>query len=542
MQTGNERSRSPSPSRDASLGYQVGHLPKGSQVLFYHAADPAASGAAFVRTWAESSPWLLQSHGWLQGVLQQPFDPSSLSSSDKNTWPLVLPRKDIVFVDKTGKKIDKSASAARRCLLIRELASLQPPVISLVFVRWGGKYSAWMDEEEENDGDWGKYGSPPSDSYMTALVDQGVAVHPKLTSKGIAGPLPEYEIFQFFVGHSKHVALIAKKAEWLASSVLKGRRKTCFWMLWPAEWQDTGDPDFACYVERQSLFNAMRACEAAGIRSGFPHPSDLLETITSKTWMATLCLNPQSHLPAAAMVSRELIASDPQAAARHALATLEHIRSMRPFKTAPDEAPAPSAINKDGIKKGMVKCGWSWENRFVLSFNSAKQLETRMSELMGLPGCLASCCIVQEWVDFDFEMRLYFLLAEEWLPGARLDPRRIECNIWGQRNENAQAGSPAGSFSKLSHEQAIAFWEQDVAAWEDAKAKAIDISQFLVSWLRVVNAQPVPMIRLDFMLKRVGPGKARVFFGEYCEVGACCLGWKEGPPAIWRVVLDSVLR
>lgn len=259
-------------------------------------------------------------------------------------------------------------------------------------------------------------------------------------------------------------------------------------------------------------------------------------------YLATLCLNPGSFLPAAAMVGRDMIAADPKEAARSTLQTLEHIRRMCPFPCGADEPPAPSAINKDGIKKGMVKVGWSWENRFVLSFTGQQQLQKRMSELMALPGCLAGYCIVQEWVDFDFEMRQYFLIPEDWLPGTKLAPTRIECNIWGERNERASAGTPAASFRKLPEEEALKHWDQDAAAFEDAKTRATEIAQLLLSWLRVVNAQPVPMIRLDFMLKRLGPGKARVIFGEYCEVGACCLGWKEGPPAIWQVVLEGVMR
>lgn len=58
------------------------------------------------------------------------------------------------------------------------------------------------------------------------------------------------------------------------------------------EAQDFGDPDYACYIERHSMFAAMRACEGCGIRSLFPHPADQYELITSKSWMATLSLHP----------------------------------------------------------------------------------------------------------------------------------------------------------------------------------------------------------------------------------------------------------
>ncbi|CAK0825114.1 unnamed protein product, partial [Prorocentrum cordatum] len=35
---------------------------------------------------------------------------------------------------------------------------------------------------------------------------------------------------------------------------------------------------------------------------------------------------------------------------------------------------------------------------------------------------------------------------------------------------------------------------------------------------------------------------AQVVFGEYCEMGACCLKWEEGPPLIWQAALDRALE
>lgn len=314
-----------------------------------------------------------------------------------------------------------------------------------------------------------------------------------------------------------------------------------FWMLWPAEWEDTGDPDFACYVERQAMFAAMRACEAEGLSSGFPHPADKYELITSKTWMATLSVHPGARLPACVLVGKDRVVNDLPGAAKEALAGLEHIRRLNPFPTAPGDPPAPSEVNKGGIKKGVVKLGWSWENRFVSVFEGEEQLRKRLKDMLTQPGLTASQCIVQEWVDFDFEMRQYFLPPHKWEQG-KLQPVRIECNAWGARSDEDTVGQSHASFSKLSEAGVLARWSQDQAAWESTKAQGTEIAQLLIGWLLAANANPVPMIRLDFMCKRLGPGKARVAFGEYCEMGACCLGWKDGPPTIWRAALDAALR
>ena len=66
------------------------------------------------------------------------------------------------------------------------------------------------------------------------------------------------------------------------------------------------------------------------------------------------------------------------------------------------------------------------------------------------------------------------------------------------------------------------------------------MTQPLIAVLFKLSAR-IPMVRLDWMVKRRGPGLAQVVFGENCEMGACCLKWEEGPPQIWRAALDFAL-
>jgi hypothetical protein len=308
-------------------------------------------------------------------------------------------------------------------------------------------------------------------------------------------------------------------------------------MLWPVEWEDTRGSDYAAYVDRHALFGAMRALESAEIRTGFPHPANQYELITSKSWMATLSLDPQSRMPAATTVSKGNVVTDAQRAAKQAISALEAIRQRNPF-AGPGGIVGSSKENKGGIKKGVAKLGWSWEARYVLIFHSEEDLAEKLEEILTHPGSTASGCIVQEWVDFDFEMRLYFLPPAEWA-GEKLEPVRVECNAWHGSMENGQRRS----FHKLTTDTILAdYWEQDAKALDSAKEQAIRTSQHLLAWLRLADAQPVPMIRLDFMLLRTGAGEAHVAFGEFCEMGACCLGWEEGPPTIWRAALDRALE
>merc|ERR1711862_930147 len=115
-------------------------------------------------------------------------------------------------------------------------------------------------------------------------------------------------------------------------------------------------------------------------------------------------------------------------------------------------------------------------------------------------GFLGASCIVQEWVDFDFEMRLFFFPPSKWEPSTRLAPKRLECNMWG--DWDVDEGKP-GYFFHASREACLARWYNDEAAFKSAEEKAVDISQSLLKWLCSKARETVPMVRLDFMARRL---------------------------------------
>jgi len=518
-----------------------------SDVQFFYEVDPSDLGGRYLCCGGDTKrrqkhePWLVQSHGWLDGTLlagtlaeaAARFDPAQ-----PETWPLVTPRSDHLFVGRSGPAQASPLAPLRVPLERLREPSTRTPLLSLVLVRWGGTYRVGENDngEPEGDGGWGKYGSPPCDWYMSAVIREGVLAHPRLAGAE-AGAARDFELFSLFLGGTKAAASLAQGAPQLAAC-LKGAKKATFWMLWPAEWEDWDTADYAGYVGRHTMFDAMRACERAGIRSSFPHPADQYELITSKAWMATLSTEAQACLPAATMVSKESLLKDSRLATQQALTNIEEIRAKNPFPVVVgDDKAAPSVVNKDGVKKGVVKAGWTWEARFVLFFQGEKQLEKKLWEMLVADGCTVTHCIVQEWVDFDFELRLFFLPSRDHNPEKDFVPVRLEYNGWG----HSESGKP-GSFSKLTRDKCLLRWHMDKVALEAAEVRATEVAQFLLRWVMAKDPEPVPMLRLDFMLHRVSPGVSRVVFGEFCEMGACCISWEEGPPRIWRAALDYALR
>lgn len=507
-----------------------------SSIQFFHKIDLTDPKAHFVERLGSTKPPLLQSHGWLDGALangtleqaMQGYNPS-----DESTWPVVVPRQDIIFVDRYHKKV--VPQPVRVPLERLRPPATQQPELSVVFIRWGGGHRIGEDTSEESlatDGGWGVYGAPPSDWYMDAVVNKGVLQYPGLSNAIPGGP--SCEVLSLFLSCTDDMKRLATDASSFTSG-LRGVKQASFWMLWPADWDaDWEEEGYEAYVERRILFASMRGLEAAGVRSSFPHPGDLYEHITSKAWMATVCQEPKARLPSAVLVDRQAIMKDPAKEATDALKRLEAIRQTSVFS----DSGGPSVVNKEVLKKGAVKIGWSWEAKYVWFFNSPNELASCLYEMIRLPGCLSDTCIVQEWVDFDFEVRLFFFPSRDWAPPAILHPKHYEYTSW---STGAGARKP-GSFTKPGRPEVLERWDGDATALDLAHAQAEEAAQFLIARLLTVHPVPIPMIRLDFMCKRLGPGQVQVAFGEYCECGACCLQWNEGPPTVWKACLDYALN
>jgi hypothetical protein len=483
---------------------------------------------------------LRQSHGWIDGWL----DAASLddarerySAANKHSWPRVCPDEKYAFVDRHGS----ARPTPQLCLRIediREADAAVQPLLSVLFIRWGGlhRLGEGCEPADETEGGWGEYGSPPSDWYIDAIVKRGLLAHPTL-----GGAARSCEVASLFVSSDTDLRTIVVEAQQVAG-LLRGRKACSWWMLWPADFPaDWESDDYVGYVPRVPMFEGQRALERTNlVKSAFPHPADLWEYITGKTWMATLA--PQAatmRLPACVIATREEVLRGAEAAARTAVRGLEELRranSALPWLAATG---GPASVNSAGLTKGVVKLGWSWEAKYVWFWRGEAQLARYLADAMLLPGCTAEGCVVQEWVDFDFELRLFFLPEQGWTPSssAPLRPTHHEYTAW----RNVGGEDAPGKFLKPTEAEALQWFMGDEAALAAAHTQAIAASQPLIAELLTKHPEAVPMIRMDWMVKRRGSGEAQVVFGEYCEMGACCLKWEAGPPKIWRAALDFAL-
>ena len=54
-----------------------------------------------------------------------------------------------------------------------------------------------------------------------------------------------------------------------------------------------------------------------------------------------------------------------------------------------------ASVNRGGLRKGVVKIGWSWEAKYVWFFSGQDELAHHLREMLLLPGCASEFCLVQ---------------------------------------------------------------------------------------------------------------------------------------------------
>mmetsp|Transcript_34644 Transcript_34644/g.83667 ORF Transcript_34644/g.83667 Transcript_34644/m.83667 type:complete len:577 (+) Transcript_34644:79-1809(+) len=530
----------------ASSPLPVTSLKKDDRVEIFFLKDcyggnngPAADGDPWCPTtgptFALKFPKVMLTEGWLPALVLNDWDASKYNPLQRQTWPKVQIVEHQFWTSKKNSMIDMRLEPQEHHRLVKNIDPHHvrmycgmPPALSLFIVRWGGHCS--VDPTVEGDGGWGESGASVSDRYIANFLDQ---LHDTV-GVGSAAQGGGYEIWSAFVQNTREVGVLGNYAPGVHCA-MRGVHKAGFYYLWPVEWQDSSDPSFAGYVEGQALIELMKSFEGEGIYTRFPYNSHLYSVIAAKTWQAQLSVFPELHIPTTTKMSRVQILSDPRRAAQVAMDSLETLR-----KAKANWAGAGPAEKGDGqpITSGMVKLGWSWEGTSVWKFEGVDQLAYQLSHGLLQAGLFGEAVMIQEYVTFDFEMR-FFVIGDIALvsgdAGECISPAHITYNRW---NRIDAEGKPR-EFEKLTRNRILSeIWSQDNVALDNAHKTGSQIVTKILYWLRTECAEPPTVLRVDFMVKRTGPGTARVMLGELTELGACCLGWDEGP----RLVNDAVIR
>ena len=200
---------------------------------------------------------------------------------------------------------------------------------------------------------------------------------------------PDYEVFTVFVASGQEMSRIQPSA---ICQTMTGRHRAGLYFLWPVMAQD-GAIDESGMVDQGAYFEAVKAFEAVGVCTRFPHPSQLYRTLLSKEWQPTLCLVPSLHIPPAVMVNRASVMASPQRAARLVCSALAEIRSAKYNKKKPE--PEALRLAESEARRGVAKMGFAWEAAHVRVFRGEEQMATALYELAAQAGVTSAQVIVQ---------------------------------------------------------------------------------------------------------------------------------------------------
>merc|ERR1712232_143948 len=183
---------------------------------------------------------------------------------------------------------------------------------------------------------------------------------------------------------------------------------------------------------------------------------------------------------------------------------------------------------------GVAKLGWSWEAMDVQAWRNKRELERGLVSLAEQPDSLVDCVYVQEWVDFDVEIR-HFVVEPDLRRPETLKPKKLIYTVFKTQDQGSFR-----NFDRFDRQGCLLkTFNNDGAALADAEQQA---ETLIVRWLEWLQAQSheLPVVtRFDILAKHSGPGKAEVRTGELTELGGCFLGWPEGPQVVFGAMLRS---
>eukprot|EP00746_Dinoflagellata_sp_MGD_P063420 gnl/MRDRNA2_/MRDRNA2_26639_c0_seq1.p1 gnl/MRDRNA2_/MRDRNA2_26639_c0~~gnl/MRDRNA2_/MRDRNA2_26639_c0_seq1.p1 ORF type:complete len:547 (-),score=65.41 gnl/MRDRNA2_/MRDRNA2_26639_c0_seq1:130-1551(-) len=465
-------------------------------------------------------PCIGRTDTWTVGVINRDWSVRQYDSKCSESWPEIVWSHQLWY-SRRGVRLDASNISQMtqkvRPEQIRRIGEvLERPVLTLFHVRWGGPEP--VDPVVDGAGGWGQIGSTPSDNYINAWEDH---VFSRLG--------PTYDIISAFIQGSEDMGKINPP---LLRQLMKGAHLNACYFLWPVLFQDgTNDP---AYVHNHRLLELMVIMEGTGISTRFPHPSHLYRLYASKEWTSQMCLHPLLKVPLTTMVSRSAVASNAERAASGALAALNSLAETRSAWAAPlGQEPIETAR----ILKGVAKLGWSWQAMDVVIWRNKTELQHALTDLLEQPGSYAEQCFVQEWFDFDVEMR-HFIVEPDLSQPESLLPKAVMYTTFKSDKEQYLK-----DFDRFDRATCLKrYFNNDRAGLADAESQSLVLINRWLRWMQAQTHELPVVTRFDVLVKHLGPGRAVVRMGELTELGACFLGWPEGPQEVFGAMLRSCFR
>ena len=152
-----------------------------------------------------------------------------------------------------------------------------------------------------------------------------------------------------------------------------------------------------------------------------------------------------------------------------------------------------------------------------------------MAALVHQPGCENSPLLVQDFVPNNFELRVYVVRGEQsHVVYSDFDVESCSPLVKPDR------------FEQKTRSCAVADWlDGDESAMLDAETQVAGLVSCWLRWLRAMSSDPVPAIRMDFLVHHLAVGEVQVHSLELTELGFSLLGWRAGPQVVMEALVAS---
>merc|ERR1719456_581333 len=158
----------------------------------------------------------------------------------------------------------------------------------------------------------------------------------------------------------------------------------------------------------------------------------------------------------------------------------------------------------------------------VQVWNNSSDLSRSLESLSQQPGSLVDLVLVQEWVDFDVEMR-HFIVEPDLASPESCKPKKIVYTIMKSIEDNCFR-----EFDRFERSGCLAkCFQNDDAALLDAERQAQALIMRWLQWMQAQSHELPTVIRFDILAKRLEAGRAKIATGELTELGGCFLGWPQ---------------
>lgn len=509
-----------SPPRIAAQTLQAGEV---VDVFHRYCQDPNGYFMVQNKACGLLHPSIGCTDGWTEGRISEDWKADQYDPSDYKTWVEIQWQHELWY-NRRGHKLDTAnVQMITQRVMPEQIRkrdapseAQQEPLVTLIHIRWGGDQP--VNPVTEGQGGWGQIGSTPSDNYINGWED---------SVWNTIGP--RYEIISVFFQGSDELNKISPA---FLRSMAKAKHVGAFYFMWPITYQD--GHEFPAYVDRDRQLKLMIEMEASGVSTRFPHSAHLYRMFASKEWTAQLCLHPLLRVPLTTQVPRQAMAVSCEKAAAGAIKALNKLSEARSQFT---EACGQGSFKAAQIQNGVAKLGWSWEAMDVQAWKSKQELTTALASLVEQPGSQVDQVFVQEWVDFDVEIR-HFIVEPDLRRPETLKPKKKIYTIF-----KSKEGGSFRNFQRYDREECIKHtFHQDEAAMDHADTQCDELIVRWMQWLQAQSHELPPVCRIDILVKRTEKGKAAVTTGELTELGGCFLGWPEGPKTVFAAMLRSVFK